>query len=113
MRKRIICSTMLAGTALATISLLSGISLMAQANGAGATRPKQAGTKPAAAQDNAWPPRTPDGQPDIQGMWASATHGVYSLNYESLNYLRTLGMPNIPGQITSTPGTPAADASLI
>src|SRR5215831_6681540 len=59
------------------------------------------------------PPRTSDGQPDIQGMWASATHGIYSLNYESLPHLQALGMPGIPGQITSTPGSPPPDSALL
>jgi hypothetical protein len=44
------------------------------------------------AQPASWPSRTPDGQPDIQGLWASNT-GVFSLNMEPMKYLMTIGMP--------------------
>ena len=44
----------------------------------------------------AWPSRTPDGQPDMQGLWASGT-GVSSLNMEPLEYLRSIGMPRRQG----------------
>ena len=46
------------------------------------------------ADSPAWQPlRTPDGQPDIQGVWASADTGMFSLNIEPSAHLRTLGLP--------------------
>ena len=42
----------------------------------------------------AWqPPRTPDGQPDIQGVWGSADTGIFSLRIEPIAHLQSLGMP--------------------
>ena len=46
------------------------------------------------AESPAWqPPRTPDGQPNIQGVWGSADTGMFSLQMEPVAHLRTLGMP--------------------
>ena len=48
------------------------------------------------AASGEWPSRTPDGQPDMQGLWASDT-GRASLNMEPLDYLRSIGMPRRQG----------------
>lgn len=42
--------------------------------------------------DSDWPTYLLDGQPDIQGLWASGT-GMFSLNMEPLAYLLSIGMP--------------------
>ena len=43
-----------------------------------------------------WPPLTRDGQPNIEGLWASGT-GISSLNLEPREYLRSIGMPERGG----------------
>ena len=58
-----------------------------------AAQQKGATSKAPAAESRPWPPRTPDGQPDIQGYWGSVEGGMYSLNLESVNHLSKLGMP--------------------
>lgn len=42
------------------------------------------------------PPRTPDGQPNIQGLWASGT-GISSLNIEPAGHLLKQGAPQMKG----------------
>jgi hypothetical protein len=61
---------------------------------------------PAAQQKSnaAWPPRTPDGQPDIQGIWGSYDSGIYSLNIEPAAHLRSIGMPRGTGGTVSFDG---------
>ena len=48
--------------------------------------------------------RTPDGQPDIQGVWGSADGGMFSLQLEPVAHLRTLGLPQPSGPIVSDQG---------
>ena len=50
------------------------------------------------------PPRTPDGQPNIQGVWGSADSGRYSLNMEPVEHLWFLGMPQGPRRSVSRSG---------
>ena len=50
------------------------------------------------------PPRTPDGQPDIQGVWGSADSGSFSLNIEPREHLESQGMPRSAGFIQSSSG---------
>ena len=50
------------------------------------------------------PAQTPDGQPDIQGVWGSADTGMFSLNIEPGAHLRTLDMPQGTGRIVSDQG---------
>jgi hypothetical protein len=61
---------------------------------AGAAKPK-----PATAAPTTFPPRTPDGHPDLQGLWAfdGCTVNPCATYYlESLAYLRSIGMPERP-----------------
>ena len=44
------------------------------------------------------PPKTPDGQPDIQGLWANGT-AIFSLNIEPPSHLQTLGTPLAAGPL--------------
>ena len=48
------------------------------------------------AASGEWPSRTPDGQPDMQGLWASDTR-LASLSMEPIDYLRSIGMPRRQG----------------
>ena len=69
--------------------------------------------KSSAAQQNAaWPSRTPDGQPDIQGVWGSYDSGTFSLNLEPTAHLRSLGMPRGTGGIVSFAGDYAIPKDL-
>ena len=56
------------------------------------------------AESTEWPPRTPDGQPDIQGVWGSADSGNFSLAIEPRAHLQSLGMPQSGGLIQSSSG---------
>ena len=50
------------------------------------------------------PPRTADGQPDIQGVWGNAEIGTWTVHYEPASYLRSLGMPPLGGFAQSNSG---------
>ena len=50
------------------------------------------------------PPRTPDGQPDIQGVWGSADSGAFSKQIEPVAHLESLGMPRSSGFSQSNSG---------
>jgi hypothetical protein len=57
-------------------------------------------------ESNAFPSRTPDGQPDIQGLWAGDLCNGPNLpcppmNLETTNYLRTQGLPGATGSSIS------------
>ena len=89
MTARIVCSVVLAAV----------LVLASWASGIGALTAQQ----PAESSD--WiPPRTSDGQPDIQGVWGSADSGSFSLNIEPRDHLDSLGMPQSGGFIQSSSG---------
>jgi hypothetical protein len=59
------------------------------------------------AQSGAWPSRTADGQPDIQGLWANDVTAAGTTSIEPGSYLRTIGMPRrevpTPGHAGNNP----------
>lgn len=61
---------------------------------AAACAPRISATEQESAESQEWSSRTPDGQPDMQGLWASGV-GVASLNMEPLAYLMSIGMPRL------------------
>ena len=79
------------GSALLTFVLM----LAWWATSIGSVAMQQKGATSKAPESRPWPPRTPDGQPDIQGYWGSVEGGMYSLNLESVNHLSKLGMPRM------------------
>lgn len=48
--------------------------------------------------DRRWPPRTPDGQPNVQGVWGNPDGGIFTHALEPFDYLEGLGKPPIPGR---------------
>lgn len=59
--------------------------------------------RPAAA--SAWPKRTPDGQPDIQGIWANAETGTFTMSLEPLAHVMSLGGARLGMMTTSSAGS--------
>ena len=55
-------------------------------------------------ESKTWPPRTPDGQPEIQGVWAGAELGTWTVHLEPESYLHSIGMPKLRGLIQSNSG---------
>ena len=55
-------------------------------------------------ESKTWPPRTPDGQPEIQGVWAGAELGTWTVHLEPESYLHSIGMPKLRGFIQSNSG---------
>src|SRR5262245_46419103 len=51
-----------------------------------------------------WPPRTPDGQPDIQGVWANPDTGIFTHGLESRAHLAALGEATFQFLTTSRAG---------
>src|SRR5262245_23818166 len=97
----------------AAVSFAVGTASMAAQSKQSAPNPKStSAAKPKAAAPDAFPPRTPDGQPNITGVWGSIDTGIYSLNWESLNHLRSLGMPAQRSGAQSAAGSPQASSSL-
>src|SRR5437016_2317694 len=72
-----------------------------------------AGAKPA-DPSGASSSRTPDGQPDIQGVWAGnqcqRNAPCPPTSLEPIHYLRSHGFPQRQGLVTSRTGAPAATA---
>jgi hypothetical protein len=68
--------------------------------------------KPAAAS-TAWPRRTSDGQPDIQGVWGNAELGTWTVYLEKAAYLKSIGLPPLPRFIQSNAGRGAAPSMKI
>ena len=64
-----------------------------------------------AQESTEWPPLTADGQPDMQGVWANAEIGTWTVWYERASYLETIGMPKLGGLIQSNSG-PIAPPSM-
>ena len=56
------------------------------------------------AQSEEWPPLTPDGQPDMQGVWGNAEIGTWTVRFELESHLQSLGMPPLGGFIQSNSG---------
>ena len=77
--------------------------LMAQAAKPAAAAKAAPAAKPAAA--SAWPPRTSDGQPDIQGMWANSETGGFTMSLEPLAHVMSLGGARLGTMTTSNVGT--------
>jgi hypothetical protein len=69
---------------------LLGLSTVALAAG------QNQASSPAASVNPAWnPPRTPDGQPDVQGFWASTADGFFSMPFDNAD--------RFPGQAPKAP----------
>src|SRR5262249_38477519 len=73
--------------------------VVASAVGIAAQQPKPPGPPkkaaapvPGKAAATSWPPRTVDGQPDIQGVWSGAEFGTWTAWLENTSYLYSIGM---------------------
>ena len=55
-------------------------------------------------ESKTWPPRTPDGQPDIQGVWGGAELGTWTVWLEPASHLHSIGMPKLGGLAQSNSG---------
>jgi hypothetical protein len=53
---------------------------------------------------SAWPPRTPDGQPDIQGVWFNEATGMVGTSVEPMTNLRQFNPPTLRSTSTSYTG---------
>jgi hypothetical protein len=51
----------------------------------------------------AWPPRTADGQPDIQSVWANAEQGIWTSWLEDTPYLVSIGLRGLGAETTGLP----------
>lgn len=91
MPKRLLLPTLVA---LATVSVSS-----ATQNGTLRNSAAQQNTPPPKPSpiERTGPPKTPDGQPDIQGLWANGT-AIFSLNIEPPSHLQKYGTPLAGGQ---------------
>ena len=52
------------------------------------------------------PPRTPDGQPDIQGVWANAEQGIWTSWLENTKHLYSIGLRGLGAENGRPPGAP-------
>ena len=78
---------------------LTGATIVLTALSAAAWFPGVSATMQESVESQEWPSRTPDGQPDMQGMWAAGSGGA-TLFLEPFGYLMSIGAP--PPQLSTS-----------
>ena len=78
---------------------LAGATIVLTALSAAAWFPGVSATMQESVESQEWPSRTPDGQPDMQGMWAAGSGGA-TLFLEPFGYLMSIGAP--PPQLSTS-----------
>src|SRR5260221_12341936 len=96
-------TTRFLGFAVLTTALVVAQSLAMDVGSATAQSKKPAvrGQEQQAALNKQWPPRTPDGQPDIQGVWGNENTGAFTNSLEPRSHLSSLGAPTLTITTTS------------
>jgi len=94
------------------VTVIIVVALAFLAGGDAGGRLSAAGQAPGASAFS--PPRTPDGQPDMQGMWANAITGLGITGLEPSSYLRSVGQPTGARRVGNAGNNPrpAMDASI-
>src|SRR2546426_294516 len=91
---------------LAVLVMALGVSAVPRAQ---SSKSKAQSLTPAKAESpepkaDSWPPRTPDGQPDIQGVWGNPDTGGFTHSLEPRSHLAKLGEPPLTFTTTSRAG---------
>lgn len=77
----------------------TGATIVLTVLSAAACFPEVSATMQESVESQDWPSRTPDGQPDMQGMWAAGSGGA-TLFLEPFAYLMSIGAP--PPQLSTS-----------
>ena len=77
--------------ALIVLTALSAAACLLEASATMQESAEQESTKQESAESQEWPSRTPDGQPDMQGIWATGSGGG-TMTLEPRRYLAEQGM---------------------
>src|SRR5262245_35696407 len=98
-----------------SVAACAALALLAAACGGRNGQAASADTKQSGKPES-FPSHTPDGQPDIQGLWAGDLCNGPNLpcppmNLETTNYLRTQGLPGATG--SSISGGVQASISIV
>src|SRR2546422_887241 len=95
--------------AVLTFALAVPATLIAQSPKPEAQSPTKAQSRASKAQSpkpkaDAWPSHTPDGQPDIQGLWFNEATGMIGTAIEPMGNLRKYNPATLRGTSTSYTG---------